>query len=502
MNDKIDEPTKRLAQTGFRHMTIMKFGLGFAGLALLSALAPPTVAGAATPGPLIELSQPNPVGTCDDCFRLPGTMTPNDAAEVSLAVNPVNPNNFVAAWIQGPLQNVVAATSFDAGTTWQQVLLPLTVCSGGPFAAAGDPWLSFAPNGNLFCIIIDGQSLAQTYTAILKSTDGGLHWTPPAVVDTPAFAADKCTITADPTDANLIYAGWVRQISKKYDALAFTRSTDGGNTWEPTRSILQSPPGQFAYNPQVLVLPDGTLVNMILVQYQKQNQPVTSQNLQLMRSSDKGRTWSAPIPVASMQTILRQDPSTCVLTFDPDTGQLIRDSDDPSFAVDSRSGNLYAVWEDGRFSNFQYNDVAFSMSSDGGLTWSSPIRVNQTPLNIPPLNRQVFYPVIAVTSNGTIGVSYYDFRFNTPAPGLPTDYWLAQCHPAPGKPATDPANWGREVRLTDTSFDMEACPIVIDGYWQGDYFGLAPVGTSGFVSAFGLVDGNNISSIFARRLGD
>src|SRR5205809_5924244 len=34
--------------------------------------------------------------------------------------------------------------------------------------------------------------------------------------------------------------------------------------------------------------------------------------------------------------------------------------------------------------------IAFSMSTDGGLTWSTPIRVNQTPLNIPPLNRQAF----------------------------------------------------------------------------------------------------------------
>jgi hypothetical protein len=49
---------------------------------------------------------------------------------------------------------------------------------------------------------------------------------------------------------------------------------------------------------------------------------------------------------------------------------------------------------------------------------------------------------------------------------------------------------------------MEACPIVIDGYWQGDFFGLAPIGNGGFVSAFGVVDQNNISSMFARRLSD
>jgi len=408
----------------------------------------------------------------------------------------------VAAWIQGPIQNIVAAVSLDGGPTWQQVPLPLTVCSGGSAAATGDEWLSFAPNGDLHCVALVGASPAEAYTAVLKSSDGGLHWSAPVLVDTPAFSPDKCTLTADPTDAHLVYAGWVRQLSKKYDALAFTRSTDGGNTWEPARSILQTPSGQFAYNTQVLVLPDGTLINIFEVQFQKPNQPVTSQNLQLMRSTDKGRTWSAPIPVAAMLTIMRQDSSGFTLTVDPDNGQLVRDSDNPSYGVDGRNGNLYVIWQDGRFSNFQNNDVAFSMSADGGFTWSSPIRINQTPLNVPPLNRQVFYPILAVANNGTIGVSYYDFRFNTPDPGVPTDYWLVRCHPSLGKPATDPANWGGEVRLTDASFNLEACPFVIDGYWQGDYFGLAPVGGSGFISAFAAVDRNGIGSIFARRVGD
>ncbi len=203
-----------------------------------------------------------------------------------------------------------------------------------------------------------------------------------------------------------------------------------------------------------------------------------------------------------MQTILRTDGSGFTLTVDSETGQLVRDTTNPALAVDSRSGNLYAVWEDGRFSNFQYNDIAFSMSADGGFTWSSPIRINQTPLNIPPLNRQAFYPIIAVANNGTIGVSYYDFRFNTPAPGLPTDYWLVRCRPSPAKPATDPANWGAELRLTDSSFDIEKCAFVIDGFWAGDYFGLIPSGGAGFLSAFGAADANNITSIFARQVGD
>ena len=142
------------------------------------------------------------------------------------------------------------------------------------------------------------------------------------------------------------------------------------------------------------------------------------------------------------------------------------------------------------------------MSTDGGFTWSSPIRVNQTPPDISLPNRQAFLPNIAVAGNGTIGVAYYDFRFNTTSPGLPTDRWLVQCQPSAGSPATNPTSWGNEVRLTAASFNMEACH-----YWGGagfffigDYEGLAGTST-GFVATFGAVDQNAVTSVFAARVG-
>jgi hypothetical protein len=191
------------------------------------------------------------------------------------------------------------------------------------------------------------------------------------------------------------------------------------------------------------------------------------------------------------------------LVVDPKTAQFVSDPFNPSFAMDRRNGNLYAVWEDGRFSNFQYPDTAFAMSADGGLTWSAPIRVNQTPLNIPSANRQAFFPSIAVAADGTIGVSYYDFRFNGPDAGLPTDRWLVLCHPSSAKPATNPANWGSEVRLTESSFNMEAVVAKIlnqkDRFFIGDYFGLATAGDD-FVSVFTQPDHDNVNSIYFRRV--
>jgi len=135
------------------------------------------LAATAPAGALIELSRPNAVGSCNTGFNAFGTWPTDEAEEPSVVVNPVNPNNIVAAWLQGPFQDVIAAASFDGGQTWQQVPLPLTVCSGGQFTGAGDQWLSFAPNGVLYGISGAGNSPSSAVEEVLKSTDGGLHWT-------------------------------------------------------------------------------------------------------------------------------------------------------------------------------------------------------------------------------------------------------------------------------------------------------------------------------------
>src|SRR3989441_6560091 len=93
------------------------------------------LAATAAVGSLIELSRPNAVGTCDDGFG-GGAWPVDQAEEPSVAVNPVDPNNIVAAWIQGPFQDIIAAASFDGGKTWQQVPVPLTTCAGGQFLGA------------------------------------------------------------------------------------------------------------------------------------------------------------------------------------------------------------------------------------------------------------------------------------------------------------------------------------------------------------------------------
>jgi len=451
-------------------------------------------------GSLVELSRPNAVGTCNTGFNAFGTWPTDEAEEPYVAVNPVHPNNIVAAWIQGPFQNIIAAASFDGGQTWQQVPLPLTVCSGGPFLATADVWLSFAPDGVLYGIALtQGNSSSSRVAEVIKSMDGGLHWTASVLpgsnnVDSPP---DHPSLTADPTDAAFVYAIWDGHSSPHSTAAVFARTTDGGSTWEPLRAIFQTAEQSYIQFSQILVLPNGTLVDLYEFYAQQPNGPITQTSLQLLRSADHGQTWSTAVNAVTMTPLYTPEGNTLVV--DPETKQPVRDPTNPSFAVDMRNGNLYAVWEDGRFSNFQYNDIAFSMSADGGFSWSAPIRVNQTPLNIPPANRQSFLPSIAVARNGTIGVSYYDFRLNGPNSGLPTDYWLVQCHPSSTSPATEPVCWSSEVRLTNSSFNMEAVvPVLFGGFFPGEYFGLATAGND-FVATFTQPDQNNVTSVFFAR---
>ena len=78
------------------------------------------------------------------------------------------------------------------------------------------------------------------------------------------------------------------------------------------------------------------------------------------------------------------------------------------------------------------------------LTWSTSAQINSAPA------AQAFTPNVHVRANGTIGVTYYDFRSNTADPAtLPTELIFAR--------STDGVTW-QENRLT-AAFDMRTAPF-------------------------------------------
>jgi hypothetical protein len=211
---------------------------------------------------------------------------------------------------------------------------------------------------------------------------------------------------------------------------------------------------------------------------------------QVIRSTDGGASWSAPITVAAFT------PSSPV---DPLGHKRLRTADVvPSFAVDSRNGFLYATWQEAGITN-SGSAVVLSSSTDGGLTWSTPIKVSKTPDSAPQGSGQAFTPMVDVSSTGAVAVTYYDFRNFSGGPGAATDYWAVTCKGGPAC-ANDPAKWNEQH--VGGSFDVTLAAVTgARGYFLGDYMGLShdgPVFVSNFTMTHNLP--NNQQDIYAAAI--
>lgn len=497
-------------------------------LAVVAAVGlQPGAAGPFTTGPLIQASGASPFLGCtaDDVAGQSGTVFLHSEVEPWIDVNPTDPSNVVGIfqqdrWSNGGARGLVSSVSFDAGATWQLVPIPeVSLCTGGIFDRSTDPWVTFSPDGTLHQLALSFNDVAPPFDArdfdhallASRSTDGGLTWSDPVPVIREADANvfnDKQSITADPHDSDFVYAVWDRLVfptSERASVVAgfvtfsfrgpayFARSTDGGVTWEPAREIFDPGQQNQTIGNQIVVLPNGDLIDVFdLIRNFSNAPPGRGLHVALLRSTDRGVTWSRrPIVVSRLGTIGVTDPES---GDDVRTGDII-----PDVAVDPASGRLYAVWQDARFNGGAADAIAFSQSTDGGFTWSAPVKVNATPTTVPVGNQQAFTPSVHVAADGTVAVTYYDFRNNTPAVPLLTDYFVVHCHPATPSACANTPSWGAEERLTNASFDMRRAPNA-GGFFTGDYEGLSSIGAS-FAAFFSQPHGADPSSAFFRRVG-
>ncbi|HZQ62925.1 MAG TPA: sialidase family protein [Casimicrobiaceae bacterium] len=399
-----------------------------------------------------------------------GTLYVNTEVEPRIDIDPSNPEHLIGVWQQdrwsdGGARGLFSATSFDAGLTWSIAHAGFSRCTGGTAAAAtdyaraSDPWITISPDGTAYqaAIGLTGPTFgANAVDAVLvsRSSDGGRTWGLPVTLmrDARTSFDDKESITADPTDSRFVYAVWDRLAQAGGAPAWFARTADGGLTWEPARSIYDPGMPSQTLNNQVVVLPDGTLIDF-LTQFDTDAANNTTARFATIRSTDHGLTWSAPAFIAS---------SLAVGVTDPDTGMPVRDAANLASISAGRNGHLAIVWQDSRFSGGARDAIAFSQSADGGATWSPPVRINAAPA-VP-----AFGPTVKIRDDGVIGVSYYDFRNNTADPGsLPTDYWLTQ--------SSDGITW-RETHVAGP-FDLSKAPNA-RGLFLGDYQGLTSTATN------------------------
>jgi BNR repeat-like domain len=447
--------------------------------ALLFALVVTATVGAgaasAAVGPLSLATGPSPFAPGCNGAPQTGTNYLNAEVEPWVDANPLNPRNLIAVWQQdrwsnGGANGLLTGVSENGGRTWTRPTPPTftfceggTAANGGDYERASDPWVSFSPNGDAYQISLSFNDSNPTSAVLVsKSENNGRTWGPVTTLikDTdPQFFNDKESITADPTDSRFAYAVWDRLDQVPNDPNApffgpatFSRTTDGGQTWSKPKIIFDPGANNQTIGNQIVVLPDGTLID----EFDLINQGVPT--VALIRSTDKGETWSDPIVVDLML-------GTALFAngvVDPSDGHPVRTGDIlPDIAVDPRAGtsNLYIVWQDARFTQFDRDQIVLASSSDGGLTWTDPKRVSENKAT------QAFTASVHVRENGHIAVNYYDFTNDDPSGGtLDTDYWATASR-------NGGATFTPRERVTPNPFDMRTAPDA-GGFFVGDYEGL------------------------------
>jgi hypothetical protein len=469
--------------------------------AVPAALATPSTFTLTSP---VLVSGPSPFAACTaGSAGADSVVYANTEVEPFVAVNPTNPNNIIGAfqqdrWNDGGAKGLAAARSMDGGASWTRNFARFSECSGGDsdYERATDPWVSFDAAGRAYQISLSIDSAALGVSAVLASTstDGGATWSSPETIirdDNPVNFNDKESITGDWTRADHAYATWIRGahpgenvsltgLNRSFAYRGqpmFSRTTDGGQTWSTPAAMTNQ--NIYAQGNQIVVLPDGTLVNVFAALFKGSGvQPNENQVfMAVIRSRDGGEHWSAPVKIANLGTALLTDPDTPNPTSLDET---VRAGDYlPDIAVDHTTGAIYVVWADGL--GDASNDVVISSSTDGGRHWTAPRAVDQTP------GPHAFNGTVEVTSDGTVAVLYYDFRNNTPAAGLPTDVWLAHSHDGG-------ASWS-EQHVTGP-FDMKAAPVA-RGYFLGDYQGLAAIDED-LIAFFSTTQGD-AANVYAVR---
>jgi len=413
--------------------------------------------------------------------------------EPSIAVDPADPTHLITVWQQdrysrGGSAGVLTGISFDSGNTWASTSAAFSHCTGGnlsnggDYERASDPWVTIAPDGTAHqAALAFDVSLGGGHRAVLasRSTDRGRTWSAPQTLqgDTdPFFALDKGSITADPQLASNVYAVWDRLTMQTvansplaHGPAWFARSTNAGVSWEPAQSIYDPGADSQTIGNVVAVLPDGTLLNAMLV-FTGLSTSNTTAAIAVLRSTDHGVTWPGPpITVSAVQNVGVVDLKS---RKGVRTGGAL-----PSIAVDASTGKVYVAWEDSRFAGVR-NGIAISTSIDGGLHWSAPpIQGNRVPTTT------AFTPAISA-GGGQISVAHYDFRADNPSDGsqLLASSWLVTS-------ANDGATW-QETALAGP-FNLYTAAFA-QGYFLGDYQGLSWDGTA-FVSFFAASTSGSLS---------
>jgi hypothetical protein len=335
-------------------------------------------------------------------------------AEVTIAINPKNPDNIVAASFQTgrpprPRAGSYNYLSMDGGKTWKTTSVenPKSLTQGDDVVYFGSDGSAYHAHLSFVGIRVARPQRAENGILIEASKDGGLTWNEsvPAInhinsvtpfEDKPGIVVDNAP---DSPYKGSVYLAWTRfdvygsSDPACHSQIYFSRSTDGGKTF--------SMPIRISDNGGDCVDSDNTVEGAVPAVGPKGEVYIVwagPLGLVAKKSLDGGLTFSKDKVMDSMPG-----------GWDfPVTG-LDRANGMPVTGVDlsrgPNKGTLYVNWIDARNSD---PDVFVSSSRDSGETWSAPIRVNDDPLR----NGKVqFFTWMSVDPiDGAVNVLFYDRR--------------------------------------------------------------------------------------------
>ena len=290
-------------------------------------------------------------------------------SETYVTINPVNPTTLAAGSNEIFRLPMRGYFSSDGGSTWGGVDLPLPPAKGNGLDFGSDPTLAFDTRGNVYYgyIVVyfgNGNGINATAMGVARSIDGGRTYPQFTLFsleggtnhfnDKPMIAADT-NVSSPFRDS--VYVAWDAATGgSSGGGVRFARSTDRGATFTTTRIDDPRGPGR-AIGAVPFVGPGGEV-------YVAWND-YAANTIAFNRSKDGGVTWDAPRVIASKRLAF-----DIAIPAEFNRGALVYPACDADRSTGPHRGRMYCSWMD--LTATGNTDIFVSFSDDGGTTWSRP----------------------------------------------------------------------------------------------------------------------------------